>query len=102
MKPKYTPEGLPILTKSTLEMHYIEEKRLERETDDGLMRVMETRAKEIFDENPVFEQALEKFCKEYHFEGMDKLCVQAAGVYVYQLMKRQAEVNKLEEGERDA
>lgn len=96
MKPKYTPEGLPILTKETLDMHFVEEKNLDRETDDGLMKVMETRAKEIFGENPVLEEALDRFCQEYHFEGMDEVYVQAAGVYVYQLMKRQAEVNNLE------
>ena len=94
---KYTPEGLPILTKETLGMHFVEEKKLDRETDDGLIEVMERRAKEIFNENPVLEGALDKFCREYNFEGMDEVCAQAAGVYVYQLMKRQAEVNKLEE-----
>lgn len=93
----YTPEGLPILTKGTLDMHFVEEKKLDRETDGGLMKVMERRAKEIFDENPVLEEALDRFCREYNFEGMDEVCVQAAGAYVYQLMKRQAEVNKLEE-----
>lgn len=97
MKPKYTPEGLPILTKETLDMHFVEEKKLDRESDDGLLKVMERRAKEIFDENPVLEEALDRFCREYNFEGMDKVCAQAAGVYVYQLMKRQAEVNRLEE-----
>jgi len=34
---------------------------------------------------------------ENDFKGEDELHVQAAGIYVYQLMKRQAEVNKLEE-----
>ena len=93
---KYTPEGLPVLTNVTLGMHFVEEKKLDRETDDGLMEVMERRAKEIFDENPVLEEALDRFCQEYDFEGIEKEHIQAAGVYIYQLMKRQAEINGLE------
>ncbi len=93
--PRYTPEGLPVLTTDTVEMHFIEEKRLDRENDESLMAVMETRAKEVFGKNPVLETALERFCKEYGFEGEEELLVQAAGAYVYQLMKRQAEVNGL-------
>ena len=94
---KYTSEGLPVLTKDTLEMHFIEEEQLDKETDAGLIKTMERRAKGIFDENPLIQGALDKFCREYDFKGEDKLHVQAAGIYVYQLMKRQAEVNRLEE-----
>ena len=94
---KYTPEGLPILTRETLNMHFIEEKKLDKETDAGLIKTMEKRAEEIFDENPFIQSALDKFCREYNFKGEDELHVQAAGVYIYQLLKRQAEVNKLEE-----
>ncbi len=94
---KYTPEGLPILTRETLNMHFIEEKKLDKETDTGLIEIMERRAEGIFNENPFIQSALDKFCREYDFKGEDELHVQAAAVYVYQLLKRQAEVNKLEE-----
>ncbi|MFA5061098.1 MAG: hypothetical protein WC494_02185 [Candidatus Pacearchaeota archaeon] len=92
----YTPEGLPILTIETIEMHYLEEQRLDREREEGLMKVMEDQADEIFGENPFLEVALERFTQEYGLHGDEKLCVQAAGVYVYQLLKRQAEINGLE------
>lgn len=98
MKNKYTPEGLPVLTEETLEMHFVEEKKLDGESEGNLIRVMERRAKEIFGENPVLEKALDKFCRKYGFDGLEEAYVQAAGVYVYQLMKRQAEINKLEAG----
>jgi hypothetical protein len=94
---KYTPEGLPVLTRATIDMYFIEEDKLDRETDGGLMKVMETRAREIFGKNPVLAQAIGRFCKEYSCKGMDAMLAQTAGVFVYELLKRQAEVNKLEE-----
>ncbi|OGJ21600.1 hypothetical protein A3K73_02905 [Candidatus Pacearchaeota archaeon RBG_13_36_9] len=99
-KPKYTPEGLPVLTRKTLEMHFVEEEKLDKESDDGLMKVMERRAEEIFGENPVLEEALDRFCKKYSLDGLEEAYAQAAGIYVIQLMKRQAEINKLEEDNR--
>ena len=95
--PRYTPEGLPVLTDDTVEMHFIEEARLDAGSEDNLMGVMETRAEEIFGQNPVLEKALNRFCRKYGFEGEEELCVKAAGVYVAQLYKRQAEVNKRED-----
>ena len=97
----YTPEGLPVLTKETLEMHYLEEQKLDHEGEEGLMKVMEERADGIFGENPYLEVALERFSKDYGLDGVEKLCAQAAGVYVYQLLKRQAEVNRLEGRENE-
>ena len=67
MSNKYTPEGLPVLTEDTLDMHFIEEEKLDRETDEGLLKVMERRG-EIFGENSVLEEALDRFCREYGFE----------------------------------
>ncbi|GEM_PF-5621934 len=100
MEPRYTPEGLPVLTEATVEMHFIEEARLDAGGEESLMRAMETRAKEIFGQNPVLEKALNRFCRKYGIEGEEELLVQAAGVYVAQLYKSQAEVNNLEDVRR--
>jgi hypothetical protein len=96
--PKYTQEGLPVLTQETVTMHFVGEKTLDAEGETGLLRVMQERAEEIFGQNPVLDTALEQFCRKYHFRGITECYVQAAGLYVYQLLKRQAEINKLEEG----
>ena len=92
---RYTPEGLPILTESTVDMHFVEEARLDTQSENNLLSVMETRAEETFRANPVIEKALDRFCQLYGFEGMDELTIKVAGLYIYQLLKKQAEVNRL-------
>jgi hypothetical protein len=98
--PKYTPEGLPILTRDTINMYFIEEKKLDREDDNSFFKTLERRADETFSQNPLLEPALKRFCKEYGFNDSDAVEIEnikAAGVFVYELLKRQAEVNKLED-----
>lgn len=94
---KYTPEGLPILTKDTLDMHFVEEEKLDRGSEDSLIKALEGRAEKIFSGNSVFEKAMDRFCNEYDIEGVEELIARAAGDYVYRLLSRQAEVNRLEE-----
>ena len=93
---KYTPEGLPVMTKSTLEMYFIEEERLDKENEDSFLKTLEKRADEVFSKNPLLEPALSRFCKTYSLDEMETEFIKGAGVFVYELLKRQAQINNLE------
>ncbi len=92
---RYTPEGLPVLAQDTIDLFFRDNEQFDREGFESVLKNIERLTGHLSSTNPQVTKALDRFADEY---CSDRFATYLAGVYVYELLKRQAEVNKLEEG----
>jgi len=96
MKPKYTSEGLPVISQDTIRVFFRDDERREKEGLSSVIKDLFENSEHIGKTQPSFDKALDRFAEEYH---IDKLAVYGVGCFVYNLLIRQAEINSLEGGE---
>jgi len=91
---KYTPNGLPVITQDTIDLFFRDNAQIDREGFDSVLKNIERLTEHLSSTNPHITKALDRFAQEY---GANRFESYLGGIFVYELLKRQAEVNRLEE-----